>query len=472
MRWLLRLHRYLGITVGLLMAMWCLTGLVMMYVPYPALSPAMRLAHLQPLRMQGCCRIDPQALLDADQIDRARIEMLADRPMLTVAADGDSAELIDLVSGGPLARVSAEQASQVAAGYALRGYAATPRSAQPIDYDQWTVSEEFDQERPLFRFTLRDPAGTQLYVGSRTGEVVQITSARQRGWNWVGAVPHWLYFARLRHAPQAWSELVVTASLIGCFLALTGLYVGIRQWLGTSGKGSPYRALHLWHHVTGLLFGLLTLSWVLSGLLSMNPWGLLQGADPAPAQALLTGRAPSGAVLRESISALSRAALTEAVSLQAVPRHSQLFWIASDLRGRRWRLDAAGHPAPLQDAELRADVQLLGGQAMSMELLRQADAYYFAAPGEHIQLPVWRIAPRSGSGVRYYLDPISGQLIAVMDRPSQAYRWWHDGLHRLDFAAALRGRPQWDVLMWLLLTGVTFLCITGSVLAVRWLLRG
>ena len=36
--WLLLLNRYLGIALGALMVIWCLSGVVMMYVSYPALS--------------------------------------------------------------------------------------------------------------------------------------------------------------------------------------------------------------------------------------------------------------------------------------------------------------------------------------------------------------------------------------------------------------------------------------------------
>ena len=60
---------------------------------------------------------------------------------------------------------------------------------------------------------------------------------------------------------------------------MTGLYIGVRQLLRRpDGRWSPYDGFNLWHHVAGLVFGVLTLSWILSGLLSMNPWGLLEGA--------------------------------------------------------------------------------------------------------------------------------------------------------------------------------------------------
>ena len=45
-RWLVVLHRYLGVAVGLLMLMWFATGAVMLFVPYPSLPESERLAAL------------------------------------------------------------------------------------------------------------------------------------------------------------------------------------------------------------------------------------------------------------------------------------------------------------------------------------------------------------------------------------------------------------------------------------------
>jgi len=74
-------------------------------------------------------------------------------------------------------------------------------------------------------------------------------------------------------------------------------------------------------------------------------------------------------------------------------------------------------------------------------------------------------------GTRYYIDAVSGALVAKIDRDAQIYRWLHKALHRMDFAAPLRGRPQWDALMLLLMSGVTLLCVTGAYLGYRRLVR-
>ena len=69
MSWLVLLHRYLGMAVGALMLMWCLSGVVMMYVSYPELDANLRLKNLERFSWDGCCKI-PDALLGGFWSDR------------------------------------------------------------------------------------------------------------------------------------------------------------------------------------------------------------------------------------------------------------------------------------------------------------------------------------------------------------------------------------------------------------------
>src|SRR5690554_4256078 len=50
-------HRYLGIGLGFVMLLWCLSGFVMMYKPYPELNQQEQLATLPPLDLTGCCTV-------------------------------------------------------------------------------------------------------------------------------------------------------------------------------------------------------------------------------------------------------------------------------------------------------------------------------------------------------------------------------------------------------------------------------
>jgi hypothetical protein len=468
-RWLFLLHRYLGIAVGLLMVMWCLSGVVMMYVGYPAMDSNIRLKNLAPIDWRGCCKI-PDVLLAEESPGDTRVEMLAGRPVLYLP--GRPSRLIDLIAGSAIDRVSSGQAAAVAMGFAAEARSRThaPRLLGLVDVDQWTVSGSFDADRPLYRFALGDELRTELYVSSASGQAVQLTTARVRFWNWLGSVPHWLYFTELRRRGFLWSQLVIYTSLIGCFLAGIGIYIGVLQMARQPAQEwSPYRGFNWWHHMAGLMFGVFTLTWILSGLLSMNPWGWLEGADARAENTKIRGNpAPSIARIGAALQAVADSHPSQIVSVNTAPLGGRDYLIASTAGGERRRLDAGGAATPLSGADLIFLSGALGGSSalIGPELMTREDAYYFAHHRDAAPLPVHRIILR-GTGTRYYIDPVSGMLLAKIDRSVQAYRWLHEGLHRMDFTALLRGRPQWDVLMWLLMTGVTAVCVTGAYLGCR-----
>jgi uncharacterized iron-regulated membrane protein len=451
-RWLVLAHRYLGIAVGLLMVMWCLSGIVMMYVRYPSLDEARRLAALQPIDWNGCCMAG--GALAADRpVERLRIEMLAGHPAMRVTQTGQPARLIDLTDGQPIEQVAADQARSVASAYGA------PISMGLIDRDQWTVSGEFRRDRPLYRFNLGDAARTRLYVSGASGKAVQISTGSQRFWNWLGAIPHWLYFTQLRAHPALWSQVVTWTSLLGCLLAGTGLYLGVRQLRrAPEGSWSPYRGFMLWHHLSGLVCGVFVLTWVASGLISMNPWGFLDsdGVETSP----LRGPPPLGRDIASAISALAAATPANTVSIVMAPFDGAPAFIAMGADGTRKRLHQSGRTLPLPDMA-RAAAILDGGPA---ELLAQGDKYYFDSRSQTARLPVYRII---AGGVRYYLDPLSGEVVRAVDGDARGYRWLHEGLHRLDFTPALRRRPLWDLVMLPLMLGVTLVCGTGAWLGIR-----
>ena len=209
------------------------------------------------------------------------------------------------------------------------------------------------------------------------------------------------------------------------------------------------------------------MTWVLSGLLSLNPWGWLEGGDAVAEREQLRGDNPTGAQLRAALQALAQEKPDGIVCIVGAPLQGRLFMIATDREGRQWRLDGAGHPAPLDSRQRAYIAEVLGGP---LTLLSHGDDYYFSHHSEPARLPAYRVVSTS-SGDRYYVDPLSGDLLAKLDAGARGYRWWHQGLHRLDFAAGVRERPQWDVIMWILMMGVTTVSLTGVYLAGRRLLR-
>ncbi|WP_295856027.1 PepSY domain-containing protein, partial [uncultured Xylophilus sp.] len=325
-RWLFLGHRWLGVAMCAFFAMWFVSGVVMMYVGYPKLTPAERLAHL-PALDAGAAYLAPRAALDAAGIggplrDLRLAASRAGRPVYLAvpaagsgmpgpaggrraAAPGAGTVVIDALSGAVLRGIGADEALAAAAAWAA---ADAPGGALPpmryegtVDEDAFTHSRNLDAHRPLHVVQLDDAPHTRLYLSGTTGEVVRDATRAERGWNYAGAWIHWLYPFRGHALDRWWADIVIVLSLVGIAVALTGTVVGLLRWrFGRryrSGARSPYAGGAMrWHHLSGLLFAGVTLTWIFSGLMSMNPWKLFDsGAPPLRTEALAGGPLRPGA---------------------------------------------------------------------------------------------------------------------------------------------------------------------------------
>jgi hypothetical protein len=144
-----------------------------------------------------------------------------------------------------------------------------------IEYDQWTVTGNYDRDRPLKRLALHDAAGTEIYISVASGIVVLTTTSSQRVANYAGGISHWLYETHLRHHRRAWTALMWWLSLLATLGAALGVIIGLLRL----GKAARYKGLHRWHHVTGLIVAPFLLTWIFSGFLSMDDGGLFANSD-------------------------------------------------------------------------------------------------------------------------------------------------------------------------------------------------
>jgi uncharacterized iron-regulated membrane protein len=462
-------HRYLGIGIGLLVAAWCLSGIVMMYVAYPELTPAERLRGLAPVDFTGCCRLPANLAEDDAPVSRLVIESRAGRPVAYIDTGAMSSRngAIDLLTGDVSTGIDEAAAFAVASDFAAhRGLIGGIRGVTEVIRDQWTVTGAFEPDRPLYKVSFNDKAKTELYIASTTGRVVQKTTGRERFWNVFGAVTHWIYPTMLRQNAALWNEVVVWTSLIGTFLTITGLYAGIRQF--RRGKRlSPYRGFALWHHLMGLVFGLFTLTWVVSGLLSMNPWGLLEGSSAQNERYALEGDAPHWGAVKAMLASLPEKAPDGMVQLESAWFEGKPYFLAHTEDGGTTRLDGTFAPHPLDRQTLaEAARHLRASPVAALDFIDHEDAYYFEPHGGAL-LPVLRVRYADPGDTRYYLDPQSGRLIAKVDRDRRLFRWLQLGLHRLDFTPELRTRPLWDIVTLLLMLGVTAGALTGCWMGIK-----
>jgi uncharacterized iron-regulated membrane protein len=468
MRLILIIHRYLAVAVGLLMTLWCLSGFVMMYQSFPELSNEQRLNGLEPLNLSACCRLGSFAPHDDTPLGGFRIEMLLGEPVLRTG--GRDASILNLATGEPLTPLTEADILTVARQFGSgNGISDTPRALGIVDIDQWTL-QSAQRNAPAWHIAFDDPAATEIYINGTTGEVFQFTNHRQRVLSWFGAIPHWTYPTILRQNGPLWTQVVIWSSILGTFLAATGLYVGLsrlRRDRLNNRLASPFTGWWYCHHITGLVFGVLVLTWVFSGMMTMNPWGALSGSGGGDYRAQITGTARWGE-LKQFLRAVDdgRADLASSEIQQITPAvfDNTLFLLAHNSDGSSRRLNSNAQPASLALSEVSAAIESLGTPVQSSGLLHQEDNYYYGHKRE-VALPVYRAILADREQTRLYINPETG-AVRTLGSTGRWSRWLRTGLHDLDFPV-LRLRPIWDIVVIFLLLGVTLVCITGTWMAWR-----
>lgn len=265
--------------------------------------------------------------------------------------------------------------------------------------------------------------------------------------------------------------MVVWASILGTFLAATGLYVGItqlREQRGSDKKKPSYSGWWQWHHLSGLIFGVLVLTWVFSGLMTMNPWGALSSAGGLNYRPQLQGNA-QWSELKQFLAAIEGAnadvaLATDLVQITPAVFNHQLFLMATPVQGEPVRLDRRGQPSPLETTELEQAIARLYAPVTSALLMHTEDLYYYGHKTE-VPLPVFRVIMDDSEQTRIYINTNTG-VVRSLGNSGRWSRWIRSGLHNLDFPI-LRQRPLWDIVVIMLLSGVTLVCATGTWMAIR-----
>jgi hypothetical protein len=235
-------------------------------------------------------------------------------------------------------------------------------------------------------------------------------------------------------------------------VALTGIWIGIlRTRVGRRrfqhGRMTPYHGWMLWHHVAGLVGGVLLTAWIFSGWLSVDPGYLFTSPDPD--EAALEAYAAPGAPPAIDLAWLGQAGRgARLATLSDYAGQPRVTLEYAD--GARRTLDAATL-APA-DADRRAIVTAAArlvpdGKLAAAQLLTAPDAYWYAA-GKQPQLPVLRLAFSDPARTWLTLDPATGEPLQRLDARGRTYRWLYQMLHTWDLNALTLHRPLWDALLW------------------------
>ena len=506
-------HRYLGIALCLLFALWFVSGVVMLYVRMPILFPQERFQFLEPFDPAAVALSPGEATRRAGvgSPRRMRLASLGGRPIYYILPPGERWRGLYADDGTRLAGVTPDEARAIAARFYPQAAPQVVRTVEEID--QWTLTNSLNLHRPLHRVAIGDPAGTEVYVSSHTGEIVMRTTRRERALAWLGPIIHWGAPEMLRTRVALWRNSMLWISFAGVLLTITGIWIGVARYrrrgyrLRDGLSHSPYVGWKRWHHYGGLAFGAVTLTWMVSGWLYLNPGGSRSGplstvttmspynvggvrADNAsvPDHSLALAGGPfDPAMYAAGPADVWRRMVGEPegaadAGRYPAPREVELtrvggdpFYIFYADWDRSWIVPAAAQSAWVvreyfDEARLTdlASRMIPGARLTEARFVHEYDAYYYSvgavAPK---RLPVFLAKFDDPDATWYYINAHTGTVFRRYDTHGRLMRWLVNGLHTLDFPLLFANRPAWDLVIIILSAGGLALSLTGVVLGWR-----
>jgi len=470
-RFLVVLHRWIGVIACVYISIWFISGLVLMYVHFPAMSQEDKLRTLPPIEWSDVV-IEPQKALEIANIARYprefALEMSGGEPVYRILNWNGSDVAISARDGRKIQGVASDEALEN-----VRQNLAAPTATlfkTNIHSDQWTVAGYWNSSRPFHVISLNDALDTHYYVSIETGEIVLDTVRSERFWNYLGAIPHWVYFEFIRIDTDRWFWVIMGMSTIGIFVAVSGL------WLGISRLRKPYRHRSIspfrhwmkWHHIAGVFGGVFLLAWMITGLLSMYPGGFLE--QRSITQSELEQYA-------DNISPRFDSAGLRALAVQDVDaRQASFVWLGGRpfilLQGNSQSnvsvIDGSGSEEQLPDTDIFAAAERLMPMATMVlrNRLLEGDEYWHTGFTTK-SLPVLRVAFDDPSNTWFHIDPATGKIVGILDDTGRLDRWTNSGIHDVDLAFLHQHKPLWDIVVWLLSLAGLFISISGVVIGYK-----
>lgn len=475
-RTLITIHKILGLFLSLILLMWFISGFVMIYHSYPRLSQSEKLTreNVIPMALPVISSFSP-VLDDCIPLKGLSLRMSLDVPVVTIQNESGISSWSSVGEKVPLPRPSNE-IIKVVNQWNTADILKVDTLTGP---DQWTLSMRLPQA-PIYKFSFADEAKHQLYVASDSGDVLQYTSRIDRFWAWIGAIPHWVYFTKLRQDVSLWITSVQWMALVSCAMCLSGLWLGIILLYRSRKKqfASPYKKWwYRWHYISGLVFGVFVITFAFSGYMSLADIPSWLKKEPVKESARVV-KEDNRMILLTDYKLDYRDALASIDSPKSIRWMKFLnhpyYQINTD--NGSVLIDASVFDKPcnfsLSEALIHESMDSKGflPNEYILTLLTEFDADYYSRKPDKAPLPVYRVEIKDELHTCYYFNPTNLSERKVDDN-RRMRSFLYGGLHSLNIKI-LTDRPiLWNIVMFTLMIGGTFLSLTGVVLSYRWLVR-
>src|SRR5579862_3119896 len=534
-------HRWLGIGITVMFLVWTLSGVVLMYYGHPQITAGERLLRLDPIDFSTASVTPAEAAANSGiKPYRVRLSMYDGRPVyrLTRNSIGNwSAVYAD--TGEILPRMGREQALKWMKQFAPEFASTMTYDAYLPGPDEYTRIPTLAGFAPLHRIAMNDPAGTEYYISEKSSDIIQKTTRKGRILAISGYILHNLFFFRQR---TWWTPMLDFIAWTAMLMAATGIVLGIwRVALKPRfrHKGvlsyTPYSSWMKWHHYAGLIFGLFSISWVLSGMIPISTFpiagwtdvskrvesngeGFIMGNPVISPRSTMTqdmARAITGGPLNlQPIEVRSIQVAVEKIQEKFAPKEMELiqfrgepYFVAyqpptSPVEAEHWNTNNAINAVNLPQDNPHVFVSIRHPDkgvvtSFSREVMEQASRE--AMPNVPVIASEWlteydnyyhqtTTSFELGRHKPAYVLPVlrvryndedqtwlyftpSLAQMVKFDKRDRANRWVYYGLHAMDWPGLFNRRPLWDIVTIALLAGLAAISITTLLPAFRRLKR-
>ena len=455
---LFEIHKITGLSIAVFFSMWFVTGIVLVYHPYPKVSEKIMLKKKEtlpsslPELSSVLSKVDGKVKsLSLKQFQGQTLFSFDEAPDITFdVVEKVAKHWID----APIKRVDT-----------LR------------QREQWVLFTKYDKELPIYKFYFDDAQKHELFISGRTAEVLQMTTSRQRLWAWLGAIPHKFYIPCIRRDVDVWQNMVAIMSGICLIAALTGWLLGILLWIKRYQKKhvwqNPYKKRwYRWHFSFGLVFGIFLIGWALSGIFAMQrvpQWMVPMEGDYSFKTSRLWGR---GLLPMEAYQLDYRKLKDTYPDLKEVEwlRFADIPTYRVITRQDDFLVDASTDEIKslqIPEETIVKGLKKVHGEEVEMKvsLLNEFDNYYLSRRVD-LELPVYKIEVADANGSLYYVNPSTG-YVRYLNNNKIVRKWLFNGIHYLDIDWLVARPWLWYTCIWVLCGGCLVVCISGLVLAWR-----
>ena len=469
-----KIHKILGTLLSALMAVWFFSGLVMVYHRFPRVTSneTIRKKDNIDLRHLPDINIITEELPGNASIKSLYVDCVLGQTFFHVRTDAgtfdipaDSLQSLPEINGNTI-RMTAQRWCN----------APIARIDTLYELEQWIPFGKLREEFPIYKFHFADAEKQQLYISSKSGKVLQHTTSESRFWAWLGAIPHWVYFTRLRQDVELWSNTVVFLSGLGCIMCIFGIYRGFRviRYSGKNRSITPFKKkAYRWHHIYGLVFGITvflfcfsgmmslarSMDWVVKPKLGFDPVKRLSENRPDLQSYSIDYRIAAGSLGKE----IKQIEWNNFGSLPfyKIYTSDNIYYIdARDTEPKELHLSEQDVLSEIKNVHNEKDIKI--------SLMDEYDTYYLSRV--KLALPVWKVEIENCDNSCYYIKPGNAQIKYVDD----SYRfnhWVYPAFHRLKLLFLVKNPLVWKIVMWMLMIGGFIVSITGVWLGTKVLVR-